>query len=215
MAGAPAHVLTWQSKQMHREEEQQRGITMKSSAISLLHTKEMRRRNDVSATAGAAEAPPPPSEPPAPPVTQDYLINLIDSPGHIDFSSDVSTATRLSDGAIVIVDVLEGVCTQVGRWVRAVMGGGQWGQGDVVSLLMATQRPTCTHAQQTHAVLRQAWNEGMKPCLVLNKVLLDCGVCELGKLYMSSMSHNFPPFFLPQRQCAARSVDLGAPPDPA
>lgn len=36
-----------------------------------------------------------------------YLINLIDSPGHIDFSSDVSTATRLCDCGLVVVDVLE------------------------------------------------------------------------------------------------------------
>lgn len=134
-----------------REDEKDRGITIKACSVSLHHSIPEELLPIIEAKQKTKG--------------NEFLINLIDSPGHVDFSSEVTAALRVTDGAVVVVECVGGVSVQTETVVRQAI------QENIQMVLMINKMDRAISEQQLEPeALYQKFNKIIQDMNVLISV---------------------------------------------
>src|SRR3989338_6452982 len=116
------------------ELERERGITIKMQPVRMEYDLV------VEAPSGAS--------------TTKYVLNLIDTPGHIDFSYEVSRALKAVEGSILLVDSTQGVQAQTLTTLNMAREGGKEGGRQIIPVLSKIDSPLARVSEVREEVIK-------------------------------------------------------------
>jgi len=150
--------------------ERQRGITIKARAVS------MRYRPPTLSPGATGSASVPASRPStgkASGTQEEYELNLVDTPGHVDFHYEVSRSLACCEGAILLVDAFQGVEAQTVANALAAMENN-------LTIIPALNKVDLKHARPDEVILEMEQVLGIKPDEVIRTSgKTGAGVAEL------------------------------------
>jgi GTP-binding protein LepA len=167
---------TVQKREMHEQLlddmdlERQRGITIKARAVSMRYRPPTL---SLGATGSASVPASRPSTGKASGTQEEFELNLVDTPGHVDFHYEVSRSLACCEGAILLVDAFQGVEAQTVANALAAMEHN-------LTIIPALNKVDLKHARPDEVILEMEQVLGIKPDEVIRTSgKTGAGVAEL------------------------------------
>lgn len=130
--------------------ERERGITIKMTPVRMIWHTPNHAENRLPVTGNYQSS-------------SEYILNLIDTPGHVDFSYEVSRALAAVEGAILLVDATQGVQAQTIANLRLALAEGLY----IIPAINKIDLPTARAAETREEIFELFASEGIKAGEVL------------------------------------------------